>query len=223
MSLLVRGASQVVTPTGVIARRGAELASISVLPQAVIRCEGPDIVFVGDLARGRTLRSLAWLLTLFECVTLHFVARTSKPFASMGGWVDGEIRPDILEIAGQWNQNLETESLLTQMAEAATRLLGAERASIFLWDRPHRLLVGRPALGVEGAAVVEGHSVETAHRRDERAIDAGPSQRRVAEENEHGFLRLHKRMCKPTRSVADSTRRLSLHLVCSHLGCTANK
>ncbi len=56
----------------------------------------------------------------------------------------------ILEIAGQWNQNLETESLLTQMAEAATRLLGAERASIFLWDRPHRLLVGRPALGVDG-------------------------------------------------------------------------
>ncbi len=55
----------------------------------------------------------------------------------------------ILEIAGQWNQNLETESLLTQMAEASTRLLGAERASIFLWDRSRRLLVGRPALGVE--------------------------------------------------------------------------
>jgi imidazolonepropionase len=48
MNLLVRGASQVVTPTGVIARRGADLAAISVLPQAVIRCEGPDIVFVGD-------------------------------------------------------------------------------------------------------------------------------------------------------------------------------
>jgi hypothetical protein len=55
----------------------------------------------------------------------------------------------ILEIAGQWNQQLEMESLLNQMAQASTRLLGAERASIFLWDRPQRQLVGRPALGVE--------------------------------------------------------------------------
>lgn len=55
----------------------------------------------------------------------------------------------ILEIAGQWNQNLETESLLQQMAETSTRLLGAERASIFIWDRPQRMLIGRPALGVE--------------------------------------------------------------------------
>jgi Nif-specific regulatory protein len=36
------------------------------------------------------------------------------------------------------------------MAEASTRLLDAERASIFLWDRRTRTLVGRPALGVEG-------------------------------------------------------------------------
>jgi Nif-specific regulatory protein len=56
----------------------------------------------------------------------------------------------ILEIAGQWNQNQDTESLLQQMAEMSTRLLGAERASIFLWDRTQHQLVGRPALGVEG-------------------------------------------------------------------------
>lgn len=56
----------------------------------------------------------------------------------------------ILEIAGSWNQNLEMESLLLQMAEASTRLLRAERASIFLWDRKNKLLIGRPALGVEG-------------------------------------------------------------------------
>ncbi len=54
----------------------------------------------------------------------------------------------ILEIAGQWNQNLEMEPLLHQMAETSTRLLDAERASIFLWDRTNRTLVGRPALGV---------------------------------------------------------------------------
>lgn len=56
----------------------------------------------------------------------------------------------ILEIAGQWNQTQEMESLLVQMAETSTRLLGAERASIFLWDKPNKTLVGRPALGVEG-------------------------------------------------------------------------
>ncbi len=37
----------------------------------------------------------------YQEFTLHFVARTSKPFASMGGWVDGEIRRDVAEIAGK--------------------------------------------------------------------------------------------------------------------------
>jgi transcriptional regulator with GAF, ATPase, and Fis domain len=56
----------------------------------------------------------------------------------------------ILEIASQWYQTREIEPLLVQMAEAATRLLKADRASIFLWDRANRCLIGRPALGVKG-------------------------------------------------------------------------
>jgi aspartate carbamoyltransferase catalytic subunit len=36
--------------------------------------DGKNIVFVGDLARGRTVRSLAWLLTLFDDVKIQFVA-----------------------------------------------------------------------------------------------------------------------------------------------------
>lgn len=56
----------------------------------------------------------------------------------------------MLKIAGDWNQTREMEPLLVQMAEAATHLLGTDRASIFLWDRPNKLLVGRPALGVPG-------------------------------------------------------------------------
>ena len=56
----------------------------------------------------------------------------------------------ILEIAAQWNQTLKMDELLCTMAQTSTRLLGAERASIFLWDRDNRTLVGRPALGVEG-------------------------------------------------------------------------
>ena len=56
----------------------------------------------------------------------------------------------ILEITQRWNRNRRMESLLEEMAQAATRLLVADRASIFLWDRPNHTLVGRPALGVEG-------------------------------------------------------------------------
>jgi aspartate carbamoyltransferase catalytic subunit len=36
--------------------------------------DNKNIVFVGDLARGRTVRSLAWLLTLFDGVKIYFVA-----------------------------------------------------------------------------------------------------------------------------------------------------
>jgi Nif-specific regulatory protein len=56
----------------------------------------------------------------------------------------------VLGIVQQWNRTREVEPLLVQMAEAATRLLEADRASIFLWDKRAHALVGRPALGVEG-------------------------------------------------------------------------
>ena len=56
----------------------------------------------------------------------------------------------ILGILAKWSQTLETDQLLEQVAEASTRLLAAERASVFLWDRDTKTLVGRPALGVEG-------------------------------------------------------------------------
>jgi Nif-specific regulatory protein len=56
----------------------------------------------------------------------------------------------LLEIVAHWNEAQETVPLLTQMAEAATKLLQAERATIFLWDRANRQLVGRPALGLPG-------------------------------------------------------------------------
>ncbi|MBN2216136.1 MAG: sigma-54-dependent Fis family transcriptional regulator [Pirellulales bacterium] len=56
----------------------------------------------------------------------------------------------IVRIAQQWNQRHEVEPLLADMAQAATQLLEADRASIFLWDRETKTLVGRPALGVEG-------------------------------------------------------------------------
>ena len=56
----------------------------------------------------------------------------------------------ILSIVQEWSRTQEMETLLNQMAEASTKLLDADRASIFLWDRANHLLVGRPALGVPG-------------------------------------------------------------------------
>ncbi len=56
----------------------------------------------------------------------------------------------ILAITHEWHQTNEMETLLTRMAEAATKLLEADRASIFLWDKPNKTIVGRPALGVAG-------------------------------------------------------------------------
>lgn len=56
----------------------------------------------------------------------------------------------ILAITQDWQQTSEMETLLIRMAEAATRLFDADRASIFLWDKQNRTIVGRPALGVAG-------------------------------------------------------------------------
>ena len=55
----------------------------------------------------------------------------------------------ILEITHDWSQTNCMEALLQAMAEAATELLTADRASIFLWDKANKVLVGRPALGVD--------------------------------------------------------------------------
>lgn len=55
----------------------------------------------------------------------------------------------ILEITHAWGQTSCMEALLQAMAEAATELLDADRASIFLWDRANKSLVARPALGLE--------------------------------------------------------------------------
>ena len=56
----------------------------------------------------------------------------------------------ILAIAAQWHGIKETDDLVTEIVKASTTLLGAERASLFLWDQDNHELVARPALGVEG-------------------------------------------------------------------------
>jgi Nif-specific regulatory protein len=78
----------------------------------------------------------------------------------------------ILDITHHWHQANEMETLLTRMAEAATQLLEADRASIFLWDKAAKTIVGRPALGVPGGelrladdAGIVGQVVQTGQPR----------------------------------------------------------
>ncbi len=111
----------------------------------------------------------------------------------------------ILHIASGWNQTGEMEPLLVQMAEAATRLLGADRASIFLWDQPNGSLVGRPALGLkdnelripDGAGIV-GEVVRTGEVRRIAAADTGQIDHQVDR-----TLGYHTRtlLCVPLRSA----------------------
>jgi Nif-specific regulatory protein len=56
----------------------------------------------------------------------------------------------ILNVAANWHSHQDLDRLLQDIAQAATRLLRCDRASIFLWDKPARELVGHPALGMEG-------------------------------------------------------------------------
>jgi transcriptional regulator with GAF, ATPase, and Fis domain len=106
----------------------------------------------------------------------------------------------ILEIAAQWQQTHEMQPLLEQMAQTATRLLEAERASIFLWDRANHTLVGRPALGVEGNelriaddAGVVGQVVQTG---EPRRVDAD-----VATEQREIDRRVDRELKFQTRSL----------------------
>jgi Nif-specific regulatory protein len=91
----------------------------------------------------------------------------------------------ILEIAAKWQQTHEMQPLLEQMARTATKLLSAERASIFLWDKANHTLVGRPALGVEGNelripddAGVVGQVVQTGEPR-RVDVDIAAEQREI--------------------------------------------
>ena len=55
----------------------------------------------------------------------------------------------MLDMTAHWNQSRETDQLLEQIAIASTRLLGSERATIFLPDKTGTMLIGKPALGVQ--------------------------------------------------------------------------
>jgi len=110
----------------------------------------------------------------------------------------------VLEIVSQWNQTSELKPLLVQMAEAAARLLEADRASIFLWDRPNHTLVGRPALGLaEGELRIRddrGVVGEVIRTGEPRRVDAAVEPQAV-DRNVDSQLRYQTRtlLCVPLR------------------------
>ncbi len=59
----------------------------------------------------------------------------------------------VLGATVQWqveDDDDDDEKLLHRIADTATELLHSERATIFLWDRRRKKLIGQPALGIEG-------------------------------------------------------------------------
>ena len=59
----------------------------------------------------------------------------------------------VLDASAQWQRFEDDIALLHGIADAATELLNCERASIFLWDKRRKKLIGRPALGVAKGAL----------------------------------------------------------------------
>ena len=116
----------------------------SVAPASTVNCKGR--VLAVCQAEEATSKELAAL----ESAAAQL--RDTLSVIESRGQSDRRIRrlETILEIAAQWHSQLSEKELFEQIAEAATRLLDSERASLFLWDRPNKELVARPALGVEG-------------------------------------------------------------------------
>lgn len=83
---------------------------------------------------------------LVDCLVSGIVAWRS--FQSRAR--DVERMTQILNVAADWHTHLDLNRLLESIALAATKLLSGDRASIFLWDKSAKELVGHPALGIEG-------------------------------------------------------------------------
>lgn len=91
----------------------------------------------------------------------------------------------ILQLVADWQGHRKLDELLQQMAEASTKLLASERATIFLRDRKSKQLIGRPALGVEGNEIripehtgVVGQVVDTGEPR-RVDVDVQSEQREI--------------------------------------------
>jgi len=111
----------------------------------------------------------------------------------------------ILAIAASWSATNEMEPLLNQMAAAATRLLHADRASIFLWDRASHTLVGRPALGIaEGELRIDDRSGivgQVVQSGQPRRVNSALDQREINRDVDRALgYQTKTLLCVPLRS-----------------------
>lgn len=70
--------------------------------------------------------------------------------AALGAQDEARHLQGLLDLTAAWNRATDSVDLLQQIAETSTAWIPCERATIFLWDRANRVLLGRPALGVDG-------------------------------------------------------------------------
>jgi Nif-specific regulatory protein len=112
----------------------------------------------------------------FERQDLELLASLVPVLATVieHGRQDGQARhrvrrlESLVQVTRELSFARDTSSLLERLATESTRLLDADRASIFVWDRANRNLVGRPALGVSGGDLrlpedfgIVGHVLKT--------------------------------------------------------------
>lgn len=107
-----------------------------------------------------------------------------------------------LEITSSFVKERNASRLLEVIAVNATQLVDCDRATIFLWDREHRELVGCPALGVEGGTLrisdeagVVGQVVQTG--RSIRVDEAYDDPRFHPEVDKESGYRTRNLLCVP--------------------------
>ena len=112
-----------------------------------------------------------------------------------------------LAIARTFASAREPQELLELIAQEATRLMGSDRASIFLWDKDQKQLVACPALGVEGGKLwlpdnrgIVGQVVQTG--KTVRVDDAYADPRFDKSVDHKGGYRTRTLLCVPLENAA---------------------
>ena len=115
----------------------------------------------------------------------------------------------MLAITRKWQQTNDMETLLSEMAEAAIEMFDADRASIFLWDKPNKTIVGRPALGVKGGelrladtAGIVGQVIQTGETRRVTESDTNAGIERAVDK-QTGY-KTKSLLCVPLVSASGS-------------------
>lgn len=133
--------------------------------------DGKTIVFVGDLLRGRTVRSLAWLLTNYQDVKMIFVAPPELQIAQdVLGWLDGA------KVTYELSEDLDAAVPLGD-AVYMTRIQDE-------WDKAgesRRIDTGRYSFGTSQLAMLKPDAVimHPFPRRQEIAVEVDNDHRAV--------------------------------------------